>query len=43
MRVKDDVLPEKGSCKWGGREIWDPVWRFLYRSAETGQSDKEDK
>lgn len=25
-------LPEKASCKWGGRATWDPAWRLLNRS-----------
>lgn len=36
----DKIIPEKGSCKWGDIETWDPDWRLLYRSEETGQSNK---
>lgn len=32
-----NILPEKASCKWGGRATWDPDWILLNRSEETGQ------
>ena len=35
------ILPEKASCKWGGRATWDPDWRLLNRSEETGQGNKK--
>lgn len=28
------ILPEKASCKWGGRATWDPDWRLFNRSEE---------
>lgn len=46
-RQEDDEgdwwLPEKASCKWGGRAACDPDWRLLYRSEEKHRGGETDE